>query len=169
MMRRAASQTLAEAKASDSWASTSATPAAFFGGCGGRTIRPSSKSGRRWCGRLTARPSCRGRATRTRPRDHRRHGLPAPCTACHRGSSAMTAAPSSVKVHHGRRRSLLASRRNRPCVTLRYVTRCTPSGSAMMLFKKNRARTPAWRPRSQDSALDAARCFHSRVTHRPRR
>src|ERR1039457_859217 len=32
MMRRAASQTLAEAKASDSWASTPATPAAFFGG-----------------------------------------------------------------------------------------------------------------------------------------
>jgi len=33
MMRKAASQTLAEVKASDSWASTSATPAAFFGVC----------------------------------------------------------------------------------------------------------------------------------------
>ena len=33
MMRRAAPSTLAEATASDSWASTSATPAAFFAGC----------------------------------------------------------------------------------------------------------------------------------------
>ena len=50
MMKRAAQSTLSEAKASDSWVSTSATSAAYAEPCG-RITRPSSKSGRRWCGR----------------------------------------------------------------------------------------------------------------------
>ena len=44
---------MSEVKASDFWASTSAT-AAVDAGRGGRIIRQSSKSGRHWCGRLKA-------------------------------------------------------------------------------------------------------------------
>src|SRR6516162_346191 len=49
MMKRAAWSTLSEVKASGFWASTSAT-SAVDAEPGGRITRPSSKSGRHWCG-----------------------------------------------------------------------------------------------------------------------
>src|SRR6516225_4341252 len=49
MMKRAAWSTLSEVKASGFWASTSA-PSAVDAEPGGRITRPSSKSGRHWCG-----------------------------------------------------------------------------------------------------------------------
>ena len=99
-------------------------------------------------------------------REARSYRDPAPCTACHRGELGDDRRPFVRKRTSRTPPEPIGFSTKSP---LRYITRCTPSGSAMMLFKKNRARTPAWRPRSQNSALDAARCFRSRVTHSPRR
>ena len=99
--------------------------------------------------------------------DIRADPLPAPSTACLRGQLGDD---RRLFVHKRTSRTPPEPIGFSTKSPLRYITRCTPSGSAMMLFKKNRARTPLHGgPEVKTQPWIAAGCFRSRVTHRPGR